>query len=102
MPYPRKAKIGDPLNFDRAADIEDALAAADLPGGETLLRTTDLAKRWRMTPDAVRKQRERNVGPPFICLTRRRILYRLADVLNYEANHTAFRHDQARYLGLLL
>jgi hypothetical protein len=101
MPRKRKIHLADPLDFDHE---EDALAyadAADLPGGDVLLTPDDLAKRWRTTPAALRKKRERGTGPPFICMDRRHIRYRLLDIVNYEANRVAYSIPQARSIGLL-
>jgi hypothetical protein len=101
MPRQRKFPTADPLDFDRQEDTHEALETSGLPGGEILLTTADLAKRWRTSPDAIRKLRDRNNGPPFVCLNRRRILYRLLDIRSYEANRWAFNRGQARVVGLL-
>jgi hypothetical protein len=73
----------------------------DLPGGDILLTPADLARRWRTTTDALRKQRERGTGVAFVCLNRRHIRYRLLDVVNFEANRVAYSTPQARSIGLL-
>ena len=99
----RKPKIvlADPLDFDREADVRSARDGSDLPGADVLLTTAELAKRWRVTPGAIMKQRQRNQGPPFIALSRHRIVYRLSDVRDFESNRFAFTHGQARAIGLL-
>jgi hypothetical protein len=99
----RKPKIvaADPRHFDHEADASFIRDTHDLPGGGVLLTTEDLAKRWRTTPDAVRKMRERNGGPPYIILGRRRIRYRLLDIVNHEANRVAYTNFEARVVGLL-
>jgi hypothetical protein len=101
MPRQPKFLTADPLKFDREGDTRGALETSGLPGGEIFLTSVDLAKRWRTSPDAIRKLRERNGGPPFVCLNRRRILYRLLDIRSYEANRWTFNHGQARVVGLL-
>lgn len=53
---------------------------------EILLTSRDLAKRWGMTPVAARAMRYRDAGPEFICLSERRIRYRLATVIEFERN----------------
>jgi hypothetical protein len=101
MPRKRKTKIADPFDFDHEADARNYRDTHDLPGGDALLAPVDLARRWRTTIDALRKQRERGGGPAFICLSRRRIRYRLIDVVNYEANRVAYTRAEARSVGLL-
>ena len=101
MPRKRKLNVADPLDFDHTADVRFALDSCDLPGADVLMTSADLARRWRTSPDAIRKQRERATGPPFICLNRRRIVYRLIDIINFEANRLAFSRGQARAIGLL-
>ena len=94
MPRIRKVNIADPLDFDHEADARNYADVHDLPGGDVLLTPADLAKRWRTTPDALRK-------PAFVCLNRRHIRYRLLDIVNYEANRIAYSVPQARSIGLL-
>jgi hypothetical protein len=101
MPRKRKINLADPLDFDHEADAQNYLDAHDLPGGDVLLAPPDLAKRWRTTVDALRKLRERGTGPPFICMNRRTIRYRLLDIIHFEANRVAFSVPQARSIGLL-
>jgi hypothetical protein len=47
MPRTRKIKLADPLDFDHRADALAYADVHDLPGGDVLLTTADLAKRWR-------------------------------------------------------
>jgi hypothetical protein len=101
MPRTRKINIADPLDIDHEADADFIRETHDLPGGDVHLAPADLAKRWRTTVDALRKQRERGGGPAFICLSRRRIRYRLLDIVNFEANRVAYTRDEARFIGLL-
>jgi hypothetical protein len=101
VPRKRKINIADPLDFDHETDAENYAYIHDLPGGDVLLTSVDVAKRWRTTPDALRKLRERGTGPPFVCLNRRRIRYRLLDIVNFEANRVAYSVPQARSIGLL-
>jgi hypothetical protein len=101
VPRHRKINIADPLDFDHEADAENYALVHDLPGGDVLLTPFDLAKRWRTTVDALRKQRERGTGPAFVCMNRRIIRYRLLDVVNFEANRVAYSVPQARSIGLL-
>jgi hypothetical protein len=101
VPRKRKINVADPLDFDQEADAQRYLESHDLPGGDVLLTPADLAKRWRTTIDALRKLRERGTGPPFVCMNRRRIRYRLLDVVNFEANRVAYSVPQARSIGLL-
>lgn len=56
------------------------------PTPEIFLTARDLAKRWGMTPVGVRAMRYRGAGPEFICLSERRIRYRLAAVIEFERN----------------
>jgi hypothetical protein len=101
VPRKRKINIADPLDFDHEADAESYAYVHDLPGGDVLLTPADLAKRWRTTVDALRKQRERGTGPPLVCMNARVIRYRLLDVVNFEANRAAYSVPQARSIGLL-
>jgi hypothetical protein len=101
MPRNRNIKLADPLDFDHEADAANYADAHDLPGGDILLTPADLARRWRTTIDALRKLRERGTGPCFICMNRRRIRYRLLDIVNFEANRVAYSTPQARSIGLL-
>jgi hypothetical protein len=101
LPRKRKINIADPLDFDHQADAENYAFVHDLPGGDILLTPADLAKRWRTSTDALRKQRERGTGPAFVCMNRRIIRYRLLDVVNFEANRVAYSVPQARSIGLL-
>jgi hypothetical protein len=96
-----KIAVADPLDFNHEADADFIRDTHDLPGGDVLLTTADLAKRERKTPDAIRKERARGTGPPFIVLGRRCIRYRLIDVVNYEANRVAYSLAEARVTGLL-
>jgi hypothetical protein len=100
---PRKPKIHatDPLDFDHAADARFVVETSDLPGADDLLTPAQLAKRWHVSVDALRKLRERGTGPAFIVMNRRRILYRLFDVVNFEAGKIAHSRDEARVVGLL-
>jgi hypothetical protein len=101
MPRKRNIKLADPLDFDHEADAANYAFVHDLPGGDVPLTPADLAKRWRTTVDALRKQRERGTGVAFICMNRRVIRYRLLDVVNFEANRIAYSVPQARSIGLL-
>jgi hypothetical protein len=101
VPRHRTIKLADPLDFDHEADARNYADVHDLPGGDVLLTPADLARRWRTTTDALRKQRERGTGPAFICMNHRIIRYRLLDVVNFEANRIAFSVPQARSIGLL-
>jgi hypothetical protein len=56
------------------------------PTPEIFLTANDLAKRWGMTPVAVRAMRYRGGGPEFIHLSERRIRYRLSAVIEFERN----------------
>jgi hypothetical protein len=100
MSRKRKVHIADP-GFDPEADADSYRLTHDLPGGDALLTPADLAKRWRTTTDALRKLRKRGTGPAFICMNRRRIRYRLLDVVDYEAVRIAFKVSEARSIGLL-
>jgi hypothetical protein len=91
----RKINVADPLDFDHEADAQNYVDAHDLPGGDVLLTPADLAKRWRTSVDALRKQRERGTSPPFVCSDRRHIRYRLLDVVNFEANRVAYPSHMA-------
>jgi hypothetical protein len=101
LPRKRKIALADPLDFDHRADALNYADVADLPGGDILLTPADLAKRWRTTVDGLRKQRERGTGPPFVCMSRRHIRYRLHDIIIFEANRVAYSVPQARSIGLL-
>jgi hypothetical protein len=101
VPRHRTIKLADPLDFDHEADAQNYADVHDLPGGDVLLTPADLAKRWRTTVGALRKQRERGSGPAFICLNSRIIRYRLLDVVNFEANRVAYKVSEARSIGLL-
>lgn len=52
------------------------------------LTTSDLAKRWRLSPGRLRNLRVAGKGCQFIKLGRA-VRYRLADVVAYEAAHIA-------------
>ena len=55
---------------------------------DTLLTEQELAERWRVAKRTVRHWRANQRGPAFIRLGRTqqgRVMYRLADVLAYEA-----------------
>jgi hypothetical protein len=101
VPRKRKINLADPLDFDHRADALNYADVHDLPGGDVLLTPADLARRWRTSIDALRKLRERGSGPPFVCMNRRRIRYRLLDIVNFEANRVAYSVPQARSIGLL-
>jgi hypothetical protein len=101
MPRRPKIVVADPLSFDHEADADFIRDTHGLPGGGVLLTTAELAKRERKTPDAIRKERARGTGPPFIVLGRRCIRYRLIDVVNHEANRVAYSLAEARAIGLL-
>jgi hypothetical protein len=101
MPRKRKVNVANLLDYDREADADFLRDTSDDARAHVLLKPVDLGKRWGVTADAIRKMRERGTGPPFICLNRRRILYRLLDVINYEANHVAYSRAEARSIGLL-
>jgi hypothetical protein len=101
MPRVRTIKLADPLDFDHEADAQAYADVHDLPGGDILLTSADLARRWRSTTDAIRKLRMRGSGPAFVVLGRRQIRYRLLDVVNFEANRVAYTTPQARSIGLL-
>jgi hypothetical protein len=95
----RRFKHSNDSNHE--ADVAAYALADGLPGSDVLLKPADLARRWRTTTDALRKQRGRGTGPCFLCLSRRQIRYRLLDVVNYEANRVAYSVHQARMIGLL-
>jgi hypothetical protein len=83
-----------------AATGERELQQIELPATFVL----DLATRERgygKTVDAIRKERGRGSGPPFIVLGKRCIRYRLLDVVNHEANRVAYSLAEARLTGLL-
>jgi hypothetical protein len=101
MPRKRKINLADPLDFDHKADALSYADVQDLPGGDVLLTPADLATRWRTTVDALRKLSERGTGPAFVCMNRRRIRYRLLDIVVFEANRVAYSVPQARSIGLL-
>jgi len=48
------------------------------------LTPAQLAQRWNRTQDALYKMRKNNSGPPYVTLGRGGILYKLADVEEYE------------------
>ena len=60
------------------------MSVAPIP--EVFLTTRALAARWGMSPVAVRAMRYRGGGPEFICLSERRIRYRLSAVIEFERN----------------
>ncbi len=101
MPRKRKINVADSLDFDHEADARFIVDTSDDVRANILLTTAQLAQRWHLKPDAIRKMRNRNSGPPFICMNRRRVLYRLFDVINFEANRVAHSRGEARAVGLL-
>jgi hypothetical protein len=54
---------------------------------ERLLDSKDLSDRWRCSPGHIANLRWRGVGPRYVRLGRS-ILYRLADIVEYENRHT--------------
>lgn len=67
------------------------MSATDLlTPAEVAARTTDLltpkevARRFHMTPESLSNWRRENKGPKFIRFNKRRVMYRLADVLAWE------------------
>ena len=55
------------------------------------LSTEDLAARWYMSPGTLANWRSSETGPPFVRLGEGRgssIVYRLSDIISYEASHT--------------
>jgi hypothetical protein len=101
MPRKRKIAIADPHDFDHRADAINYADIGDFIDADTFLTPAELAKRWRTTVDALRKQRERGTGVRFVCLNRRRVVYRKVDVLIHESNRCAHSTPQARLIGLL-
>jgi hypothetical protein len=101
MPRQRKIHIADPAAFDPEADADNYLFVHDLPGGDVLLSPSDLARRWRTTPAALLKQRQRGTGPPFVIMNRRIVRYRLLDIVNFEAVPVVYSTSEARLIGLL-
>ncbi len=61
-------------------DILDALQ----PSAPALLTAEELAERWRMKPRSFERWRQIGYGPPWLKM-RGHILYRLSDVLEFEA-----------------
>ncbi|SFL45022.1 helix-turn-helix transcriptional regulator [Shimia aestuarii] len=52
---------------------------------ETFLTTQELADRWHTTVGSLAVVRCRGAGPKFIKLGHKKVLYRLSDILEYEA-----------------
>jgi hypothetical protein len=59
----RATKVSNPLDFNHEADANFVRDTHDLPGGDILLTTEDVAKRQGRTVDAIRKERARGGGP---------------------------------------
>lgn len=59
------------------------------------LTPRQLCKRWgdEKTPEALRMDRYRGVGPKFVRISPKRVVYRLADVEAFERAHTFARSD---------
>jgi len=67
----------------RIPDV-DAWLEALQPGSPALLTTTELAARWRMSARSFERWRAKGKGPAWLRLEGR-ILYRLQDVVAWEA-----------------
>jgi hypothetical protein len=52
----------------------------------THLHQEDLAKRWRVSPRTLERWRYLQIGPPYLKIGGR-VVYRLADIEEYERNH---------------
>lgn len=50
-----------------------------------LLTPAEVAARFRMTPESLSNWRREGKGPKFIRFNKRRVMYRLADVLAWES-----------------
>jgi hypothetical protein len=102
MPRRKKKSDAETAAEEHASDVEDALEHYDLfRDANELLTPAMLAKRWKTTSNALAKQRSRGGGPPFVCLNRRRLAYRLSDIQIFEANRIAYRTGEAKAVGLI-
>lgn len=52
----------------------------------THLHQEDLAQRWRVSPRTLERWRYLQIGPPYLKIGGR-VVYRLADIEEYERNH---------------
>ncbi len=48
----------------------------------------ELADRWKTTTMALAQQRHRDLGPPYVKVSKRWVLYRKTDILAYESGNT--------------
>lgn len=53
-----------------------------------LLHPRQVAERYGITPETLSNMRAQGKGPPFVRLSSKRVMYRLADVLQWEAART--------------
>ncbi len=51
-----------------------------------LLTPADLAERWHVSPDDIRRRRATGTGPAFIRLGHKTVRYNLADVVRFESD----------------
>lgn len=68
------------------------------------LTTRELAARWRIAIQTLKNDRCAGRGPAFVRVNRGRVLYPLADILEWEATHRVDRTremDQARIPNLV-
>lgn len=63
--------------------VDDWLEAMQ-PASPALLTASELAARWHMSARSFERWRRKGAGPPWVRLEGR-VLYRLSDVLAYEA-----------------
>jgi hypothetical protein len=104
MSRPREIRTADRLDYlaeNHADDVDMALDGNDRPAAHVLLSPKMLAARWGKSVQALRKQRMRGRGPPWLQLGPRTVRYRLDFILDWEANHVVLTHAEAKALGLL-
>jgi len=49
-----------------------------------MLTTTELAERWSLSEITLKKWRQKSIGPKYVKLGGRNVLYRIQDVIQYE------------------
>lgn len=76
-------------------DAMDNLQTAQRPENNSLLTATQLARRWRISPNTLRAMRENDKSLPFV-ENGRLILYQLSDIEAYETAHGLQPTKEAR------
>ena len=64
---------------------------------KTMITTHDLAERWNMNPKTLDQWRSKRIGPKWVRIGGKKILYRMKDILAYESeNENEISTERAR------